>query len=66
IMTCNLAIGLFTPPVGGTLFVAAKIARVSMGGITRVLIPHFVMCVLVLMLVTYLPVIPMGLVWLLK
>ncbi|MGE0799542.1 MAG: TRAP transporter large permease [Lautropia sp.] len=66
IMTCNLAIGLFTPPVGGTLFVAAKIARVSMGGITRELIPHFVMCVLVLMLVTYLPVIPMGLVWLLK
>ncbi|MGE3922961.1 MAG: TRAP transporter large permease [Lautropia sp.] len=66
IMTCNLAIGLFTPPVGGTLFVAAKIARVSMGGITRELIPHFVMCVLVLMLVSYLPVIPMGLVWLLK
>ena len=66
IMTCNLAIGLFTPPVGGTLFVAAKIARVSMGAITRDLIPHFFVCVAILLLVTYVPVIPMGLVWLLK
>ena len=66
IMTCNLAIGLFTPPVGGTLFVAARIARVSMGAITRDLIPHFFMCVAILLLVTYVPVIPMGLVWLLK
>jgi C4-dicarboxylate transporter, DctM subunit len=66
IMTCNLAIGLFTPPVGGTLFVAAKIARVSMGGISRELIPHFVMCLVVLLLVTYVPVLPMGLVWLFR
>ncbi|MGE0314937.1 MAG: TRAP transporter large permease [Lautropia sp.] len=66
IMTCNLAIGLFTPPVGGTLFVAAKIARVSMGAITRELVPHFVMCVMILMLVTYAPFVPMGLVWLFR
>ncbi len=66
IMTCNLAIGLFTPPVGGTLFVAAKIARVSIGGITRELVPHFLMCLLILMLVTYVPLVPMGLVWLTK
>lgn len=66
IMTCNLAIGLFTPPVGGTLFVAARIARVSMGSISRELVPHFVMCILILLLVTYVPVLPMGLVWLLK
>ncbi|MBA3479325.1 MAG: TRAP transporter large permease [Lautropia sp.] len=66
IMTCNLAIGLFTPPVGGTLFVAAKIARVSMGGISRELVPHFIMCVAILLLVTYVPVLPMGLVWLLR
>ena len=64
IMTCNLAIGLFTPPVGGTLFVSAKIAKVSMGGISRELIPHFAMCLVVLALVTYVPVLPMGLVWL--
>jgi quinol monooxygenase YgiN len=27
VMTANLAIALYTPPVGGTLFVAAKLAR---------------------------------------
>jgi hypothetical protein len=37
-----------------------------MGGISRELIPHFVMCITVLLLVTYVPVLPMGLVWLLK
>ena len=34
IVVCNLAMGLFTPPVGGTLFVAAKIANARMGKIT--------------------------------
>jgi C4-dicarboxylate transporter DctM subunit len=55
IMVCNLALGLFTPPVGGTLFVAAKIANARMGRITRDLIPMFAICVLVLAIVTYLP-----------
>ena len=35
IMTANLAIALYTPPVGGTLFVAAKLAKASIGEITR-------------------------------
>ena len=30
IMTCNLAIGLYTPPVGGTLLVGARLAGVGM------------------------------------
>lgn len=55
IMTCNLALGLFTPPVGGTLFVAAKIANVRMGAITRDLTPMFLICLAVLAVVTYLP-----------
>lgn len=53
VMTCNLAIGLYTPPVGGTLFVAARIGGVTMGGISRALIPLFVASLVVLMLVTY-------------
>lgn len=55
IMVCNLAMGLFTPPVGGTLFVAAKISNARMGAITRDLIPMFVICVAVLAIVTYMP-----------
>lgn len=35
IMTANLAIALYTPPVGGTLFVAAKLARAGIAEITR-------------------------------
>ena len=64
IITFNLTIGLYTPPVGGTLFVAARIANVGMGAITRELIPMFGVAVLVLLLVTYVEWIPMGLVWL--
>jgi C4-dicarboxylate transporter DctM subunit len=55
IMVCNLAIGLFTPPVGGTLFVSAKIANARMWGITKELGPMFALCCLVLLIVTYFP-----------
>jgi len=63
IMTFNLAIGLYTPPVGGTLFVAARIANVGVAAISRELIPIFVVALLVLLLVTYIEAIPMWLVW---
>lgn len=66
IMVFNLVIGLYTPPVGGTLFVAAKIARVGMVAISRELIPMFVLALLVLFLVTYIPAIPMALVWFMR
>jgi C4-dicarboxylate transporter DctM subunit len=66
VMTCNLAIGLYTPPVGGTLFVAAKIGQVGMGEISRALIPLFVVSVLVLFLITYVPSLAMFPVWMLR
>lgn len=64
VMTFNLAIGLYTPPVGGTLFVAAKLAGARMGAITRELMPMFAAAIAVLLLVTYVEAIPLGLVWL--
>jgi C4-dicarboxylate transporter DctM subunit len=66
IMVFNLVIGLYTPPVGGTLFVAAKIARVGMVAISRELVPMFVLALLVLLLVTYVEAIPMTLVWFMR
>jgi C4-dicarboxylate transporter, DctM subunit len=66
VMTCNLAIGLYTPPVGGTLFVAAKIGEVGVGAISRALMPLFIVSVAVLALVTYVEALPMALVWLLR
>ncbi|MFO1322523.1 MAG: TRAP transporter large permease [Burkholderiales bacterium] len=55
VMTANLAIALYTPPVGGTLFVAAKLARAGIGEITRALIPLMSATVAVVILVTYWP-----------
>jgi C4-dicarboxylate transporter DctM subunit len=66
IMTFNLAIGLYTPPVGGTLFVAARIANVGMLAISRELVPMLCIAMVVLGLVTYVEAIPMALVWLMR
>jgi len=55
VMCANLAIALYTPPVGGTLFVAAKLANAGIGAITRHLIPMMAATVAVLLLITYLP-----------
>ena len=55
IMTANLAIALYTPPVGGTLFVAAKLAKVGIGEITRALWPLLAASIVVLMVITYMP-----------
>ena len=54
-LTANLAIALYTPPVGGTLFVATKLARVGIGEITRHLWPLMAATFSVVLLITYLP-----------
>jgi C4-dicarboxylate transporter, DctM subunit len=55
IMTANLAIALYTPPVGGTLFVAAKLARASIAEITQHLWLMMGATFSVVMLITYVP-----------
>jgi C4-dicarboxylate transporter, DctM subunit len=55
IMTANLAIALYTPPVGGTLFVAAKLARASIGEITKHLWLMMAATFSIVLLVTYVP-----------
>jgi C4-dicarboxylate transporter, DctM subunit len=55
IMTANLAIALYTPPVGGTLFVAAKLAKASIGEITQHLWLMMAATFSVVMLITYVP-----------
>jgi C4-dicarboxylate transporter DctM subunit len=64
IMSCNLALGLFTPPIGATLFVASKIANVGVLEITRSMGWLFLVSLLTLLLITYVDVFSMGLVWL--
>lgn len=62
IMTCNLAIGLYTPPVGGTLMVGARLAGVGMVEVVRSLIPQMMISTCILMVITYVPSVGMGLV----
>lgn len=55
IMIINLGIGLYTPPIGTTLFISASIARCSMAETTRELWPFFAVAMIILMLVSYFP-----------
>jgi C4-dicarboxylate transporter, DctM subunit len=55
VMTANLAIALYTPPVGGTLFVAARLSGATIGEITQHLWPLMAATFSVVLLVTYIP-----------
>ncbi len=55
LMTANLAIALYTPPVGGTLFVAAKLAKAGIGEITKHLWPLMAATFSIVLLITYIP-----------
>ncbi len=55
IMVLNLGIGLYTPPIGTTLFISSSIARASLGETTRELWPFFGVAMLVLLAVSYIP-----------
>ena len=54
-MTVNLAIGLYTPPVGTTLFITSALAKVKVGQTVRELGPFYVVAFLILALVSYVP-----------
>jgi C4-dicarboxylate transporter DctM subunit len=62
IMTCNLAIGLYTPPVGGTLMVGQRLAGVTMGEVLPPLMRMMAISIAILMVITYVPAISMSLV----
>ena len=54
-MILNLGIGLFTPPVGTTLFISSTIAGSTMGETTRALWPFFFVSILLLLAISYIP-----------
>jgi tripartite ATP-independent transporter DctM subunit len=54
-MTVNLAIGLYTPPVGTTLFITSALAKVKVGQTVRELGPFYLVAFGVLALVSYVP-----------
>ena len=59
IMVLNLGIGLLTPPVGSTLFLGSAISGVSIEKITKATMPFFVVMILMLLLITFVPAVSM-------
>ncbi|WP_068118777.1 TRAP transporter large permease [Tropicimonas marinistellae] len=54
-MVVNLSVGLYTPPVGTTLFISTAIARCRVGETVRALVPFYLVALVVLMLISYVP-----------
>lgn len=54
-MMLNLGIGLATPPVGSALFVGCAVGRTSIENATRAMLPFYVVMIVVLMLITFIP-----------
>jgi tripartite ATP-independent transporter DctM subunit len=54
-MVVNLAIGLYTPPVGTTLFITSSVAKVKVGQTVRELVPFYAVALLILLIVSYIP-----------
>jgi len=55
VMVLNLCIGLCTPPVGSVLFVGASVAKTDVVKVIKPLMPMFIVMVIALILVTYIP-----------
>lgn len=55
IMIFNLGIGLITPPVGGVLFVTSGIANLKMEQLVKCMLPFYLVMIIALLLITYVP-----------
>ncbi|WP_028291931.1 TRAP transporter large permease [Oceanobacter kriegii] len=58
-MVVNLAIGLYTPPVGTTLFISTTIAKASIPSVCKELLPFYLLALGVLALISYVPALTM-------
>ena len=55
IMVVNLSLGMFTPPFGLNLFVAQSVLGVDLHTIWRGIVPFFLVQLVALLLITYIP-----------
>lgn len=55
IMILNLGIGLFTPPVGTTLYISTSIGKIPIEQTVKALVPFYAVSVLCLLAVTFIP-----------
>ncbi|MDY0289265.1 MAG: TRAP transporter large permease [Sphaerochaeta sp.] len=59
IMILNCGIGLITPPVGGVLFVGSGISGVKIERLTKEMLPFYLVLLIVLLVVTFVPQVTM-------
>ncbi len=57
----NLSIGTITPPVGSVLFVGCSVADLQVEEVIRKLIPFFIVILMALLMVTFIPALSMWL-----
>ena len=55
VMAVNLAFGLCTPPYGCNLFVGAAVAKIKMESMFKWIVPFFLVSIVLLMILTYIP-----------
>jgi tripartite ATP-independent transporter DctM subunit len=61
IMMLNLGIGLLTPPVGSVLFVGSSIGKISVEELSRGMIPFYIVMIITLIVLTFVPQITLWL-----
>ncbi|WP_029528274.1 TRAP transporter large permease [Polaromonas glacialis] len=61
VMVVNLALGMITPPFGVNLFAACTVARISLDRMIKDLIPFVLVILACLMVISYVPVLSLGL-----
>lgn len=55
IIAFNLCVGNITPPVGSALFVGSSVANVRVENVAIKLIPYFIVLIIVMMIITFVP-----------
>lgn len=55
IMVLSLAIGLFTPPVGTTLYISSSIGEVKVEQTVKALLPFYAMALSILLIIAFVP-----------
>lgn len=61
IMIVNLAVGMLTPPIGVNLFVACQIGKLRIDQILKPLIPFYIVLLIDILLISYIPQISLWL-----
>ena len=61
VLIFNLAVGLCTPPVGSALFVGCGVGKISVEKAVKSMIPYYIVMVVGLLLVTFVPAISLAL-----